>query len=91
MIESPVVRTLPEATTQVLIRLLFAHHAPKGAINGLLGEYRKTVSAALEQVIAAMKTCPTGCPPHQKHCLSNGQMTLQAQLEWVDQVITDLG
>lgn len=84
---SPISRTLPEATTDTLLRLLFSHQGPPGLVRDVITRYRALVMAELTQVEAVIASCEGCLPDTQRYCLDNGRLTLQAQLHWANQIL----
>lgn len=87
---SPLEPTLPEATTDTLIRLLFLHLAPPGVLKRVLLEYRALIVTALKPVEETLAGCSGCLPEHQRYCLMNGVISLQAQFQWVDTVLVEM-
>lgn len=83
----PISRTLPEATTDTLLRLLFSHHGRPGLVRDVLTRYRDQVLAELAQVEGVMASCEGCLPDTQRYCLDNGRLTLRAQLAWANQIL----
>ncbi|HWI53477.1 MAG TPA: PadR family transcriptional regulator [Symbiobacteriaceae bacterium] len=88
-LESPLAETMPGATTDVLIRLLFAHHGRPGVLRRVLTEYENLIRSALAPAEETLNQCCRCLPVHQQYCLTNGVMSLQAQLQWVQTVLND--
>jgi DNA-binding PadR family transcriptional regulator len=84
---SPITATVPEATTDTVLRILFAHHGPPGLVTNVVRQYRGLVLAELEQVEAVSAACEGCLPAAHRYCLSNGRLSLRAQLDWADQIL----